>query len=181
MPFLEIITRTYKRPALLANNIASLSRQTNGDYLHVFLPDEVGRGVAWANARLAEQAPHLKGEYIWILDDDDECNEVALIEQLMVIADKHDPDVIMLKMDHDFLGVKPEPDRWQNPPVEGHIGCSAYVVRRPVWQKHALVWADGRYQSDFDFISSIFADNPVVYWHDVVASRVQRISYGAPE
>jgi hypothetical protein len=84
-------------------------------------------------------------------------------------------------MDHGKMGVKPDNGYWGKPPEGGHIGVSAYVTRRDVWQQHAGAFLSAHYASDFDFISAVFASRPAVYWHDVVASRVQRISHGAPE
>jgi hypothetical protein len=37
------------------------------------------------------------------------------------------------------------------------------------------------YHSDFNFIAAVLESGPLVYWHDVVASRVQRISIGRAE
>lgn len=51
MSFLTVITRTYKRPGLLARNQASLAAQTDPDFEQILLVDDAGRGVAWANAQ----------------------------------------------------------------------------------------------------------------------------------
>ena len=182
MAFLEILTRTYRRPRMLAKNKASLYRQTCADWQQTIIVDEVGRGIPWAQANLATVAPRLVGDYIWILDDDDECTRPSLVEELKVISE-NDPDVIMLRMDHGPLGVLPDDNRWNRRPAYGHIGVSGYVVKRQVWQAHANAWLGGCYHSDFDFINSIFTVSPdvEVFWHDVIASRVQRISEGVPE
>lgn len=180
-PFLEVVTRCYGRPTLLANNIASLSAQTCKDWMQRFVVDTVGRGVGWANENLTTVAEELVGDYIWLLDDDDVCIRETLVEDLQAIADEHDPDVIMMRMDHGPRGVLPDIGYWGEPPVHGHIGCSAYVVRREIWQAHAWAWSPGVYHSDFAFIKAIFESGARVYWHDVVASRVQQIGLGQPE
>ena len=118
---------------------------------------------------------------IWILDDDDMACHDTLVQELKVIAADHNPDVIMLKMNHGERGVLPDAHSWGKPPVCGRLGCSAYVVRRELWQRHADAWNSAKYASDFDFIYSIWQDDPVIYWHDVVASKVQAIGYGEPE
>lgn len=190
MPFLEVLTRCYRRPVLLAHNQASLDAQTDGDWVQTLLIDEVGRGIAWANQHLAAQAGALVGEYIWILDDDDRCIRPTLTAELKAIVAQHQPRVIMLRMDHGPLGVLPPDELWGRLPREGAIGVSAFVVQRAVWQRHASWLAGGparvaRYASDFDFIWHILAAEcgtaSAVYWHDVTASAVQRISHGAPE
>lgn len=181
MPFLEVITRCYKRPQMLQRNLDSMAAQTCPDFAHTLLVDEVGVGVDGAWAKLRDYAPRLAGDYIWILDDDDECIRPSLVEDLQAIAAQYDPDVIMMRMDHGHWGVKPS-GSWKQCPVMGDIGCSAYVIKRHVWQLHAAeAWQTTRYQSDFDFISSVFERPYKVAWYDVVASRVQRISQGAPE
>jgi hypothetical protein len=179
MTFLEVVTRCYKRPQMLATNQASLEAQTCDDWRQTLIMDDVGRGMGWAQEQLAKV--DVSGRYIWILDDDDECIRPALVEELRVIAAEHNPGVIMLRMDHGKMGVKPDNGYWGKPPEGGHIGVSAYVTRRDVWQQHAGAFLSAHYASDFDFISAVFASRPAVYWHDVVASRVQRISHGAPE
>lgn len=181
MPFLEVITRYYKRPNLLAANVRSLAEQTDRDYTQVILSDPDGRGIEWSYRNMAAYADKLTGDYIWILDDDDMCIRPSLIEDLKAIVSQHGPDVIMLRMDHKQWGVKPS-FSWQQPPQLGDIGCSAYVVKRHIWQHHSRLWLEhGRYQSDYDFISSVFDGGYNVAWYDVVASRVQAISKGQPE
>lgn len=128
---------------------------------------------------MAAYAPNLVGEYIWILDDDDLAVSQTLIADLKTIVEAHNPDVIMVKMDHGTRGILPSVC-WQRKPELGGIGCSAFVVKRQVWQKHAK-FLGNNYAGDFDFINSIFARDYEIYWHDVVASQVQRISLGAAE
>ena len=75
--FLEIVTRCFRRPTLLQKNIEALAAQTCDDWEQTFLIDDIGRGVNWANESLAGYAPHLTGQYIWLLDDDDICTYCA--------------------------------------------------------------------------------------------------------
>ena len=183
MAFLEIVTRHLAtRPGLLADNMASLAGQTDPDWEQVLLMDRKGRGIGWSCVQLAEYGPKLTGEYIWILDDDDVCVRPTLVEELKYIAAKYEPDVIFLRMDHGPRGVLPDEAYWGSAPIEGHIGVSAYVVRRQVWQRHADAWRSARYASDYDFIKALIEDDCVfAYWHDVIASRVQQIGLGQPE
>jgi glycosyltransferase involved in cell wall biosynthesis len=178
--FLEVLTRCYKRPAMLAANQESLRRQTSGDWIQTVLVDDLGRGVAWANQRLGAYAPMLAGDYVWVLDDDDLCTRPTLVAELQSIVANYAPDVIMLRMDHGPLGVLPDDSYWQAAPERGQIGISAFVVRRALWQRHADAWLPN-YDSDYDFIAEVLEDTEHVIWHDVIASRVQRISHGEPE
>jgi hypothetical protein len=175
--FLEVITRTMPgRADLLANNVASLEAQTDGDWQQLIIRDEVGRGVGWAQEQIAEHAPALYGRYIWILDDDDMCTLTTLVAELKHIVKYHDPDVIMLRMDHGSRGILP-PAGWRGMPVCGRIGCSAYVVRRETFQKHAGAFRSARYQSDYDFALALWDSGLRIYWHEAIASRVQQIGY----
>lgn len=180
MAFLEVITRTYQRPYMLSKNQASLEMQTDNDWIQTIYPDYEGRGVAWANGQMFHIAQQLTGDYVWILDDDDMCILDNFVAELKNIAAQDKPDVIMIRMDHGERGVLPPPgDEF---PRMGAIGCSAYVVKRNIWERHAYQWQSAHYGSDYDFIHSIFRDEAVkVYWYNVIASKVQRISLGEPE
>jgi len=179
MAFLEVVTRCYKRPQMLRHNRASLERQTCGDWTQTMLPDEEGRGIAWAYAQLAEFTP--SGEYVWLLDDDDLCIDAELVSDLKTIASWVAFDVIILKMDHGNGQILPDKFHWERKPEQGHIGASAFVVSRATWMAHRHTFAPGRYESDFDFIRAVYAATDGVFWHDTIASRCQRISKGLPE
>jgi hypothetical protein len=153
--------------------------QSDPDYTQTLLDDPDGRGIGWSYRNMAAYAPHLVGEWIWILDDDDCVVSQTFVADLRVIAAVHDPDVVLVRMDHGARGILPGKN-WQRKPVMGDIGCSAFVVKRAIWQKHAHHFSDS-YAGDFDFIASIFDKDYEMYWFDCVASAVQRISLGMPE
>lgn len=165
---------------MLGRNTASLFAQTDSDFVQTLLNDPDGRGIGWSYINMANYAPFLVGDYIWILDDDDECVNHTLIADLKAIVAESDPDVIMVRMDHGPRGILPE-DCWQRKPQLGGIGCSAYIVKCHIWQTHSSAMRNGVYASDFDFISSIFDRDYEIYWFDCIASAVQRISLGEPE
>jgi glycosyltransferase involved in cell wall biosynthesis len=182
MPFLEVITRTFNaRPHLLRINQDSFKRQTNPDWVQTILVDDAARGIGYAGAMLTNYAPDVVGDYVWVLDDDDTCILPTLVVELKFIVADSDPDVIMVRMDHGAGRILPDDADWMLRPVMGRIGGSAVIVRRAVWQANAWAWNSGRYTHDFDFINALWDTNPTVYWHDVVASRVMRQSFGRPE
>lgn len=180
-PLLEIVTRCFRRPGMLAVNRASLARQTDADWWQTLLVDDIGIGVPAANARLADVAPALVGTYIWALDDDDECVQDRLVEMVRTLAESTAPDVIVMRIDHGPLGVLPPDELWGKRPMCGRIGGAAVIVRRELWQRCAGGWRTGRLAGDCDFILTLFDRAERVAWLDVVAARVQRISHGAPE
>jgi len=182
MAFLEVITRCYQRRRMLAYNQESLQSQTCDDWTQTLLVDEIGRGIGWSYQQMALYADDLEGDYIWILDDDDVASRMTLVRELKDIAAVNNPDVIMIKMNHLTRGILPDDLVWKKKPVIAHIGVSAFVVRREVWQRHAGAFLSASYSADFDFISSIFKEEGIdIFWHDVIASQVQKISMGLPE
>lgn len=177
---LEIVTRCFKRPEMLENNRASLAAQFSSDWQQTLLIDPIGVGVEAANAQLALFAPI--GDYVWVLDDDDMCVDDLLVVTLQRLVVQHNhPPAIMLRMDHGELGVLPDDKHWGREPVRGGIGCSAIVTMRDVWNTHRPAWACSRYDADFEFIHAVWREHAAdIVWEDRVASRVQRISRGAP-
>jgi len=164
---------------MLQRNIASLCAQTDEDWEQTLLVDTEGRGVPAAQRALAAHAPYLQGDYVWVLDDDDECIRPELVAELKAIAKAHSPNVIMLRMDHGERGVLPNVG-WHGKPEQGDIGCSAFVVDCVTWWACSTAWGE-QYDGDFEFISEVLSTDPDIYWHDVIASRCQRISHGEPE
>lgn len=181
MKFLEVVTRTYKRPTLLAQNQASVAA-LGDDVRHTVLVDEVGVGVGGAQLKLAEFTP--LGKYVWVLDDDDVCTYPGLVTDLKYLDWLHaQPAAIIVRMDHgEYMGVLPSMADWQQAPKQAGIGCSGIITRRDVWLRHRHAWASGHYASDWDFINSVWTTwQRSIVWLDVVASRCQRISHGLPE
>jgi hypothetical protein len=179
MALLEVLTRCNRRPQMLMANIRSLTAQSDSDWEQTFIVDTAERGIGQSYDALATQPVH--GEYIWILDDDDLCIYPNLVSDLRRLAVQQ-PGVVMVKMDHGSgLGVLPDTEHWGKPPEQGYIGCSAFVVRRDVWDRNAAAFAHGHYASDFAFINTAWKEEPVVVWHDVIASQVQQISHGVTE
>lgn len=179
MPFLTVITRTFRRPSLLTNNQRSLADQTDPDYEQIIIRDEVGRGVAWANAHMRTVGP-IRGEYVMALDDDDILVDPCLIADLKRMISVNRPAVIITRMDHGPRGILPPPDGWGHPPPRGQIGCSAPIVRVDVWQACAPAYGES-YDGDYDFIAALFAQAQPIVWHNKIVSAVQQIGLGRPE
>ena len=174
MALLEVLTRCNRRPQMLMANIRSLMAQSDPDWEQTFIVDVAGRGIGASYEALAAQPVH--GDYIWILDDDDECIWRPLVADVRRIAVQHpNVQVIMVRMDHGAeLGILPDAQVWGEQPMLGHLGVSSYIVRADVWKRHAQAFSSGRYASDFDFIADVWQEKPTVFWHDVVASRTQQ-------
>lgn len=176
---LEIITRCYRRPNLLRFNQMSLDALDGDDWMQTLLVDSIGRGVGWSYANMAAFASQLTGEYIWILDDDDCCIYPNLLNDLHKIVDDCQPEVIWIRMDHGGGRILPG-NSWNQKPILGDIGVSAFIVRRDIWQMNVNHFQND-YCGDYHFANAIWSNTSKQVWLDIVASRVQRISVGLPE
>ena len=179
MPFLSIVTRCYKRPESLKANVASVANQTDQDYEHLFIVDDVGRGMEWANRALATATP--AGDYVLVLDDDDILSEPRAIEYLKEAAvDK--PDVIIFRGDFgEVLGILPDAVVWGNRPIKGHIGSAAFATSRDVWEKHVTSYG-AKEGGDYEYLKALWQDKPAVVWLDkLITTLPTGQSWGAPE
>lgn len=182
-PLLTVVTRHLPhRSALFAQNRASLEAQTDPDYEQLVLTDTLRVGIENANLILHQAADMVRGDYVWVLDDDDVCADPEFIAKLKAAIAEADtpPDVVMVRMEHAHLGIKPPDELWNNQAIAlGQVGISAAIVRRPLWQQHAQYYARG-YDGDFEFYEHLFRDDQLsVLWLDMVASRCLQIGRGA--
>jgi len=100
MPFLTIITRhKAERAELFEVCKASIEAQTDRDWQHLVIEDEVGRGVPWANKQFEAHAGEVEGDYVFILDDDDKLVEPRFVALMRNVA-WSEPALIVVKMDH---------------------------------------------------------------------------------
>ena len=181
IPFLSILTPTYKRPKMLEVCRQSIENLADGDYQHLVMVDETGIGVGGQYMQYKHVSHHLIGEYIMVLCDDDMLIDCDMIADLKDIVSECSPDVIMVKWQYGDR-VLPDGGVWENAPREGHIGLSNWIVRGDLWRAMAHAYGN-RYAGDFDFIASIWAGvKDRIYWHDkiVVATQNGR-GYGEPE
>jgi glycosyltransferase involved in cell wall biosynthesis len=186
MTFLTVVTRCYKRPVMLANNVASLEAQTDPDYEHLFIVDDEGQGIGWANRALGMVEP--AGDYVLVLDDDDMLISDRAIELMKDAAIKiqrtgrptiEPPDLLIFKAEHGDLGTLPSKAIWGKRPLKGHIGSCDFISRRDVWEKHIHRFGVDE-GGDYAYLHAVWMDTPDVRWLDEVLASVQRISHGEP-
>jgi hypothetical protein len=177
MTFLSVITRCYKRPTLLARNVASLEAQTDQDYERVLTEDIEGRGIGWANRVLSTVEP--AGVYVMVLDDDDMLIDNQAIEK-MKIATVDRPALVIFKADHQELGILPSGSVWNNRPIGGQIGSISFISRRDIWERHIHAFGVNS-GGDYNYLRNVWQTKPSVVWLDEVLAGVQRISRGKPE
>jgi len=178
--FLSIVTRCYKRPYMLEQNRKSVAAQTCQDFEHIFLVDDIGRGVGWANGQFHRHRDEPRGDYVLMLDDDDVLSEPTAIEHLKEAA-VNSPDLVMCKFDYGSYGILPTPEMWQMKwPKQTHVGTSCFITRRDIWHDNVQCF-EREIAGDYWFLYSIWPDLQHTKWLDFVIGRVQRISRGAPE
>ena len=182
---LSIVTRCYKRPIGLRRNQLSLILQTCQDYEQILLVDDVGIGLEAAADRLATDAPALiKGDYVYVLDDDDLLIDNGFVAKLQYIASFFSPDIIMVKSDDGTIGILPTLDVWEKKPIYCQVGGQNYVVKADVWKRHASAFISERDIGDFAFIEELFRHDYTVYWLDAIMAMMGPIAgqgFGRPE
>ncbi len=176
MPFLTIVTRTYRRPERLAACIDSVRSQSDQDIEHVVLLDDVGLGIQGSMTRMAEMHALYHGQYIYCLDDDNILQDREFVADLKRIVAEHSPDVIMVRADHPQFAMLPL--RWQERPVRDGIDLANYVIRADLWRKYAHLLGSEEYAGDYAMIAAIYDAGCTVYWHDKVVAVIKVVSYG---
>jgi hypothetical protein len=179
MTFLSIITRVYKRPKMLAKCIASLESQSDPDYQHIMLFDEIGIGIEGTHRKMRKMEwDHLEGQYVYLLDDDCTLASTESIATLKQFCQGSDYDMVFVKADVCERGILPKD--WRSRPLCGRIDLGCAIMSQRLFKKAVKKYGLA-YDGDFDFISAGYrlAGNPG--WLDFLFMRAQRISWGKPE
>lgn len=180
MPFLSVVTRCYKRPSMLEKNIASLQMQMDMDFEHLFLIDDDGHGLSWANRQFYRHRDKPHGDYILMLDDDDVLIRDDVVTQFKRKTTDY-PELVMCKFDCGPWGVLPSHGVWVNKrPKLTRVGTSCFITRRDVWHSHIEHFGQPT-AGDYHFLSAIWPDLTDIEWLDLVIGRIQQIGKGKPE
>lgn len=180
-PFLSIVTRHMaSRPRMFARCLESLKVQTCQDFEHVVLADEVGRGMAWANRQFFEHRALPQGEYVLILDDDDELATPEAVAILKAAAEASQADIIVFYGEHgERLGRLPTANVWGKAPLYSQISGQDFITRREVWYRHIAAYGAER-AGDFAFLSEVWRCGYCVHWLGDVLVRAEH-HFGAAE
>ena len=179
-PFLSIMTRCYKRPKMLENNKASVKMQIDQDYEQIFIVDEVGYGLGWANKQFYQHRDEPVGDYILMLDDDDMLTRTDAT-LLLKAATAGDPDIVMCKFDCGPWGILPTREMWTiKYPKLTHVGTPCFITRRDVWYENIEAFGAPT-AGDFSFLWSLWPELESISWLDVVIGKIQQIGQGKPE
>lgn len=174
IPFLHIITRTYKRPGLLLLNQKSLAMQTGKDFYQQVIEDKDGKGTAAANVRL--RGVKARGRYVWVFDDDNVIMVADFLYELGLLVAREDPDVVVVSANYPSIIILPS--IW--PPELGKVDAINLIVRGEVWDATRENWGD-RHAGDFDWIKSLDLEKLKVSFLPGVPLAIPRVSRGLSE
>jgi len=171
MILLTIITPTFKRPIGLDFCRATVAAQVESrEIQHLIVRDDIGKGVAGMYRDLPLVNEQIKGEWVFVLSDDDCLIYPALIPSLRAIVLEHQPDVIMVPQYYNGR-LLPDPRCWHAPPECGFVTLSNWIVKREL---HTRFPYGARYEGDFDFISAVWKTEPRIAWWGQPISATQR-------
>jgi hypothetical protein len=182
MPFLTVFTRHLpERRDLLSRCKRSLAAQTCQDYQHLIITDDSSYNVHEADKLFHLHRDSVKGKFVHMLDDDDFLVDNRFIEDIREIVRKHDPDVIITKMERaipSFNDTLPPNDLWGKRPVAGKIGAPCLIVRASIWYEHCSLFGwPTRGHGDHCLIATLWDKGYRFYWTDRVAVRVDQIGH----
>ena len=180
-PFLTVVTRCYKRPIFLQNNVQSLKAQTDPDYEQVFIIDKVGLGLAWADKALNKFKDRNHGSYVMVLDDDDRVSDINFIKTLkQIINGNTQLDVVIWQglfgwssLNKKGYLMPTNGTNWGKKVEQGKIGSFNYAVRNEIYQKHIHKCKEGLH-GDFNYINSVLNQKGIsVLWLEQIFVETQ--------
>jgi len=183
-PFLTVVTRCYKKPKCLQNNIRSLKIQTDPDYEQIFIVDKVGHGLAAADKALNKYKEYINGKFVLVLDDDDMITNKSFIKTIKNVDKFFSPELIIWRgyfTEIDFV-LPPIDTRWNDQPVKFLIGSFNYCVKTELYKKYINLCATG-VSGDFDFLEGVVSelDRSKIRWLTNIMAQTQQKSFGKPE
>lgn len=152
-PFLTILTPTYHRPQQLRRCMDSVARQTLvAEIDHIILPDYVGVGVGGMYQLMPERVGAVRGEYVFILCDDDVLTDDRSVETLRREVRRAQNPPLCLVQTVKGGSQWPQGPWW--PPREGQIDLNCAVVRADFWKAHAIGYGS-TYEGDCRFLERL--------------------------
>ena len=180
-PFLSIITRRLdgKREKLFEQHVQSL-KNIGTDFEQIFIVDPFGHGMLSANASFQHVKELIRGQFVYLLDDDDFITDNHFIEMLKENA-LH-TDIIFFKnkiLNGDGDQIFPKPDSWQSlTPKLNQIGGSCFAFRKWIFDKYIHHFAHTSC-GDWHFITEVLKDELVkTKWMDRLMFETGKVSSG---
>lgn len=197
-PILTVVTRHMPnhRPLCLARLNESLDPMRQF-IQHLVVEDKDAGGLRRSGELVVAQKEKVKGHFVWILDDDDECTCAHLPQILERAKDIVNPDVIIVRGWYQLHGILPTNKHWITknihefiPPVPGTtddtaIGMPGFILRNEVYQRHIDIVATVDKWLDQALLSSIQQGAKEykykVYYIDILVMRQAVGGGGRPE
>lgn len=164
-PLLSILTRCFARPKGLERNKLMMERQTDQNFEQLFVVDEIGQGVHWANQQIAKAGDIVNGQYVMVLDDDDFIMCDDFIEGLQeVVTENSNPPVIICR---GFIHERPMPKVWREGFKRGTVGAPNVITRTNLF-KRCCSWWDTERAGDYNYFKRLLAEFSIydVCWWD---------------
>lgn len=163
-------TPTYLRPTYLAICRQSVQAQACRDFQHMVIVDDAGIGVDGMFRDIPRHADQVRGEYVFILADDDRLLSPDGLEQVRAFARAQDNPAVLIVRNYKWGDVYPT--IWQQEPVLGAIDTGNFIVRSDVFRENADRFGQ-RYEGDYDFIHHLWERGYPFAWFDYLFSEMQ--------
>lgn len=175
-PVVTILTRMHgnRRPQGFALNQASI-KKLKGSFEQIFIKDKAGLGMFAANSSFQLAVPHIRGQWVYLLDDDDYMVDPDIIQKIK----KSKADVVVVRALIKST-VYPPNALWEKRPKRAGIGGGCVFVRREHFIKYISHFTHER-MGDFEFIDCLFSANLKVEWMDRLVVKTFKVSHGKTE
>ena len=183
MPFMSILTRHHPgRSNVLRRCIDSVNKQTDKDFEHIIFYDDKLEGIPSANLIFSDRKEFVTGDYVFILDDDDFLRADDFISDMRHLVENCGaPALIITRVLMENI-VYPRISVWGTNFISpGTIGSSCVVVSNHLWHNNIGNFKTSDTPGDFNFINSLFLENPTIEWRDKVYVEVPHLSWGRSE
>lgn len=168
MSFITFYTPTYKRPTYLSICRRSVQLQACRDFQHMVIVDDAGIGVDGMFWDIRHHTDDIRGEYVFILADDDRLiGDLAVVKAFARANDN--PPVIILK--NNKWG-QTFPLVWEAEPELTKIDTGNFIIRADVFRETVTLFGQ-RYEGDFDYIHALWERGYAFTWLDHVFSEMQ--------
>lgn len=178
MAFMTFYTPTYQRPNLLAICRRSVQAQTCRDFQHMVIVDDVGIGVAGMFRDIRKHVDEIRGEYVFILADDDRLLGPDGLEQVKAFARDHDNPPVIIVKNHKWGKIFPL--IWDAAPEYTKIDTGNFIIRRDVFVENADQFGEC-YEGDYVFIHHLWEQGYPFAWFDYEFSAMQVAGRGKTE
>jgi hypothetical protein len=170
MTFMTIYTPTYQRPTYLAICRYSVQAQTCRDFQHMVIVDDTGIGVDGMFRDIRRHVDQIRGQYVYILSDDDRLLDPRGMEQVQQFAGEHNNPPVIIVRNRKWGSVFPLV--WEEEPQLTQIDTGNFIIRADVFRETADKFGQ-RYEGDFDYIHFLWESGYPFTWFDFLFSEMQ--------